>query len=450
MLRRVLVFFISTLFLVLPAVAQPAPDYSIRNIRSRFADGDRQAVVEFEVWNIGGDATASATVTLNVVATGQQVATDIVPALTAQQIVTVSLSFPTSLFPANTVELFRASIGVGEVEPSGSSTAQDNFAQIRINFPLTSPEATPEPNATDSETVTTTEPKDIVTEFIESLQIQLDFANPAQVALVAGVCGAVIILLLLIAVILRAAFQRPPDFGAWQPPYANMPMLDPNTVSGRRQQWQLHAQNGSLPPLGQEGAYHIRKLPNGLDGKHLSGWRVVAIRLSQYDMYGRINRSQVIAQKRVINRLNAVARRSHKLTPEKLVRQLRPAAQQLIGQMRKKFNDRNVMLPLAMDVRLRGRHGDVRILFELYQQQRGTWTLVDQWEPEMAVIGKFIYEGYTYTLYGQRPGENAKSFRQRLVMDLAQTLAEFVSPAPPPINNPRPDQPTNPSLTRVP
>ncbi|MBZ0280090.1 MAG: hypothetical protein K8L97_05070 [Anaerolineae bacterium] len=445
---RAIGFFLFMLFMSVPLVAQDAPDYSIRNIRSRFSDSNRQAVVEFEVWNVGGAADATATVTLNVIATGQQVATDIVQPLKAQEIVTVTLTFPTSLFAPNTFESFRAAIGVGEVEPTGGPDIQDNFAQISLTFPENAapPEATESPEDAESPSGA---PKDILTEFIESLNIRLDFNDPAQVALLAGIIGAVIILLLLIVLIVRTIFQRPPDFGSWQPPYANMPLLDPNTLSGRRQQWQVHAQNGSLPAICTEDAFHVRKLVSGVDGKYFGGWQVIALRLNQYDMYGRISRSQILASKRVVKQIGAVARRSGKLTPDQIKRRLRPAGKRLAGQLRRKLNERNVMLPLAMDVRLRGRHGEVRIWFELYQGQRGAWTLVDQWEPEMAVIGKMIYEGYTYTVYGQRPGETFKGFRQRLQDDITTVLAEMVSPAPAVVNPPPDDQPTNPHMKQV-
>lgn len=444
---RAIAVFLMMLFLAAPSLAQDAPDYSIRNIRSRFTDSNRQAVVEFEVWNVGGTADASATVTLNVIATGQQVATDIVPPLKAQEIVTVTLTFPTSLFSPGTFESFRAAIGVGEVEPSGGPDIQDNFAQISLTFPVDiPPEATESVEGTET---TPAAPKDILTEFIESLDIQLNLNDPTQVALLAGIGGAVIILLLLIVLIIRTIFQRPPDFGSWQPPYANMPLLDPNTLSGRRQQWQIHAQNSSLPSIYSEGTFHIRKLVSGVNGKYFGSWQVIALRLNQYDMYGRISRSQVLASKRIIRRIQAAARRADKLTPEQIKKRLRPAAKQLVGNLRRKLNERNVMLPLAMDIRLRGRHGEVRIWFELYQGQQGTWMLVDQWEPEMAVIGKMIYEGYTYTIYGQRPGETFKTFRQRLQDDITLVLLEMVSPAPAALNPNHDDQPTNPHMSRV-
>ncbi len=122
MFKRLFLLLLA-LITIIPASAQDTPpDYAIRNIRSRFTDGGRQTVVEFEIWNIGGEATVPATVALRVIATGQEIATDEVQPLRAQEIVTVSLTFPTSTFPADSVQSLRVSVGVDEVEFSGSDT----------------------------------------------------------------------------------------------------------------------------------------------------------------------------------------------------------------------------------------------------------------------------------------------------------------------------------------
>lgn len=410
-------FLLSLLALLLawPTAAQPdAPDYAVRLIRGRFAQDGRQAIVEFEVQNIGATATVPATARLVVIATGEEVASATIPPLQATEIRTVSLPFSTARFEPSSVESLRAAVGINEVEAAGSENIQNNYAQISLTFPATiPPEVTPEAT-----------PQDETTRLLESLRLN----DPVQFAVVAGLIGALLVVLLIAWIILRLLFRRPPDFSNWQPAYGSLFPLDPNSTAGRRQQWQSLAQNNALPPIGSEGSIHACKRLFGIQGAYLSGWHITAVRASQYDMYGRINRSQVLAPRRLVRRLDAVVQQKDRLTAQQIERRLRPVARGLVGKLRGKLNNRNAMLPVALDLRFQGRHGEVRILFELYQCQYGQWHPLDQWEPEMTISGKSINEAYTYTFYGQRPGETLKTFAQRLQDDLVRTLAEMVRP----------------------
>ena len=107
-----------------------------------------------------------------------------------------------------------------------------------------------------------------------------------------GVVAIVLILLWVISVIVRLLFSRPPTFAAWQPPYVITPLMDPNSTNGRRQLWQQHAQSDTLPLPCSPGSYMVRKLLIGSSGVKLSGWHVTGLRISQYDRYGRVARSQ--------------------------------------------------------------------------------------------------------------------------------------------------------------
>ena len=120
---------------LLPSVEELQPDYTIRNIRSRFTDDLQQVIVEFEIWNIGGAATVSATAELQVIATGQEIVSNAIQPLVSQEIVTMSLIFPTSIFLPNSVQSLRVAVGVDEVEASSSDTIQNNYAQISITIP---------------------------------------------------------------------------------------------------------------------------------------------------------------------------------------------------------------------------------------------------------------------------------------------------------------------------
>lgn len=448
-MRNVLLIILFTCLAAVTVSAQDTttPDYAIRNIRSRFSDNNQQTVVEFEVWNIGGAATEQSTASLKVISTGQEIATDIIPPLKSQEIVTVSLRFPTQLFPATTVESLRASIGVDEVEANGSETIQNNFAQISITFPQVSgsgAEATPEAltqEAPGRNVVGT------AADFLSQYGVKLDLNNPIQIIVIISVCGVLLVLLLILFILMRVIFQRPPDMGNWQPSYMTLLPLDPNSAAGRRQQWQGHAQNNVLPLYGTDGSYHVRKLAAGSDSIYLSKWRVDAIRMCQYDMYGRVARSQMLMPRKAANRLNGVIRKRSSLTEAQIRNRLRPAAKVLVNSFRKKWNERNLMLPIALDLRIKGKHGDVRIVFELYQFRAGQWAMLDSWEPEMAVTSKTIQEAYTYTLYGQRPSETTREFRRRLQDDLVEIFAEFIAPAPP--TRPREQAPTNPNMQIV-
>jgi hypothetical protein len=173
-----------------------------------------------------------------------------------------------------------------------------------------------------------------------------------------------------------------------------------------------------------------RKVLIGMNGGKLAGWRVTAMRISQYDMYGRVARSQTIAPKSVVNRTDWAVRKSARLSPKRIERTVRPAAQRLLRDFRKRIKH-TPSLPIALDIRLKGTHGEVRILFELHQCIDNRWQMVDQWEPEMTVLSGNLFENFTYSLHGQRPGEKWRQFDQRLQKELTQVLAVMIQQPPP-------------------
>ena len=165
-MRRWIIWLLTVFIIAFPVSAQnPPADYAIRNIRSHFTENNQQVQVQFEVWNIGGTADATATATLNVISTGEE-NKDEVAALRSQEIVTVTLTFPTSMFSSDTVQSFRAAVGIGEIEAAGSANVQSNFAQITITFAdAIGGNATPEIIS-----VSSTPPPDILTEFLGSVE----------------------------------------------------------------------------------------------------------------------------------------------------------------------------------------------------------------------------------------------------------------------------------------
>ena len=448
------------LLMVFPAAAQSptpeAPDYTINKLRNRFTP-DGLAVVEFEVWNRGGAATQPATALLNILSTGDEIARATVDPLQAQAITTVTLVFQTSIFPPDSVQSFRVAVGVDEVEASGSANIRSNFAPLTISFP-----ALPEGSPTPVSALDITSPAErTLLDSLSSLRdrIPINWGDPVQVIIVAGIALAVLVGMVILVIVLRLLFSRPPRFEVWQPPYVQPMFVDPNSPAGRRAGWQMNAQNASLPSAAQEGAWHIRKLPVSNEGTYLQRWQIIGLRMCQYDPYGRVTRSQVIAAKRHLKRLNGALRGRANRTPEQLARQVKPIAHGLTSAFSQKVNERSSILPVALDVQMRGKQNEVRIEFELYQRAQGVWVLADRWQPEMLIPGKTVDENFTYTLYGLRAGETLKTFRTRFEGDLTALLVEVltlpaaasppVAPPAPPVPSPRADAPTDPHLPAV-
>ncbi len=120
-------------------------NYSIHNIRSRIAENNGDAFIEFEVWNQGDASSVAATATLTISATNQTIAIQTFPPLQAQESVTVALTVPASLIPIIGGEILRVAVGVGEVETAESATVLDNFAAISLPTSVSetlAPEAT--------------------------------------------------------------------------------------------------------------------------------------------------------------------------------------------------------------------------------------------------------------------------------------------------------------------
>lgn len=263
-----------------------------------------------------------------------------------------------------------------------------------------------------------------------TLPFGLDLFNPLHVALLIGAAGLLLVLLWLITVVLRLIFSRERTFPSWQPPYGMSTMLNPNSTVGRRQLWQQHAMADALPLPCMGGDYMARKILIGMNGTKLKGWRVIAGRISQYDMYGRVARTQTLLSSRVVRQIDAAARRSPRLTGKRAERAARSIARRILREFGKKMK-RTPSLPISLDLRFRGSHGDVRIVFELHQCMQGEhWALIDQWEPEMQVPGSTIQENFTYALYGQRPAEKSRAFRKRLSTDLTAMLTGLLQPPP--------------------
>lgn len=298
-----------------------------------------------------------------------------------------------------------------------------------------------------------------------ALNLDIDLNDPAQLTLAVIVFVLIVIILWLLLTLVRQITRRPPEFGNWQPPYATATHIDPYSVAGMRQGWQQAAQANviTIPPA--PNAAQAIKLLNGNDGTYLNGWEITALRLNLYDQYGRVTQSQVLANRPMVKTLNRMGRRRDRLNFNRTQRRLLKMGQVLTRRFIKRVNKRNAMLPIALDIRFKARHGEVSILFELYQAANGGWRLADRWQPEMLVVSRTMYESYTYSIFGMSGGETMREYRKRIAQDIARWLLILLAinsqqaapkpdarpaantdvqfqPSPAPVNNaPRADEP---------
>lgn len=423
-MRRMLLLFLIALFLTVPAAAQnntatpestSVPDYQIFVLEQPSLRGSNFSV-QFGIYNIGSAADSEATVILTVATTGRQLGIQTVDPIPAQGTETVTFEFPAEGFEGGSVQSLQASVGIDEIELRSAPTIGNN--SVRVGF--TVPQAVPTPTTPDGEA-----DADGMAFTIPVVNVDVDLRNPTHLAILVGIIVVLLILLWVALTILRLIFQKTPTIGPWQPPYASLSMVDPDSTAGRRQLWQPHAQNDALMLPCAEGTFHIRKLLLGADGTMLSGWQVTSMRLSQYDMYGRVARTHTLASNGLVKRLNKTAHR-HEMDMERALKSVRPIARSMVAQFDKRLSKKNAGLPIAFDLRLRGTHGEARILFELFGCQQGEWQLIDSWEPEMIVVQGAIGENFTYTMFGQNPGEPYKDYRRRLEDEVARTLAEMI------------------------
>ena len=437
-MRRVILAFLITLQIATSALAQqnPPPDYSVVVFNRTITSDGNTLILQFGVNNIGGAAAESSNARLFVETGGDQLIDEqSLRALGANDSETLTFNIDLATIPDGIVD-FRLEVGLGDVENANSGTSDNNIARVGYIIPTPAsprPTAQPRPTATPIEATSSAVQPTIAPTATTTIELpfgidlgNLDRINPLLIGGVIAALGAGLILLWVITVILRLLFRPPRIFEVWTPPYATAPLQDANTLAGRRQLWQQNAQSDSVTAPCIEGQYHIRKHLIGVDGKNLSGWRVRGLRLSQYDIYGRIARSQTMASKGNSRRLDRAVKRSATLTDTDAQRAVRPIAKQLARDFQRNLHKRGVSLPIALDIRFRGAHGEVKIVFELYQCTMGMLQQVDRWEPEMTVVTGAIQENYTYSLQGMRQNENMRAFRQRLENDLEQTLKAMV------------------------
>lgn len=422
MVRRTTLLIVFCLLMPFVILAQPtSPDYQIYLPNARYEAG--QVIVNFSVYNRGTPSTDSATAEIydpvqNVLLVAE---TNIIPPLNTGSVEGIELVFDAGGYAVGSTIQIEIVVARPEIEAGIFRPMPSNRTTISFEIPA----PTPPPTMTPAPTLTPVPLSERVIVQIPNADYYFDLGTRDEVILIVAIGVIVGVIGVLLLMIFRALFRSPPQFGNWLPPYANMPTLDPNTVYGRRQQWQNYATNQILPATNRPGAIVARKLLTGMDDIYLSGWKIKSMRMTQYDMYGRVARSQVLARYKDVKRLDKLIEQAPKLNRQKIEKRLRPVAKYMGNQFSKKITRKSAMLAVALDVRLVGRHGEVRILFELYDYPEGKPNRLDAWEPEISVIGKTIYESYTFTLFGQQGGESYRDFRKRLIRDIERMLADF-------------------------
>jgi hypothetical protein len=404
-------------------------DYSISDVQFQNAPDGRITVI-VTIINRGAGGTNQSTVRVfdlsdeTIIAQG-----DLIPLGAGQS---VALQFPLNpadFAPRTRLDL-RVEAGIDDFELKGSPRAIDNIQEIVLplvlGFQAPATPATISPQATPVAVGLPQDPIIVINDSTVNFNLfgnRYEFTRD-EVLIALGIAIGAFIIFWLFTVILRQLTKKSATFPLWQAPYASVPALDPNSVDGRRQAWQVHAQNGLILAANRESALHPIKQLVGTDNLNLSNWQITALRLSLYDNYGRVARTQVIAKPSMINQLNRIIKRRAKVDDNALARMVAGITRPLVLQFKRNLSSKNAFLPVALDLRFSGKHGEVRILFELYQYQQGAWYRIDQWEPSMAISSRTLQENYTYTIHGMGNAETLKAYVPRLQDDLAWLLVE--------------------------
>lgn len=409
-----------------PALAQQttadSPNYVVELVGTRIEPSD--IIITYTVLNRGAPARSATRAELMDFHTQALLASQDIQALGSGESARYELPLPRAQFPPGTT--------LNAVLTVGGMTTVDNTVAVIVEIPQTQTQPQPQPSPTTVSPAPEAESEegfgdwwdDVVLEL--PLGVTLDLSERKDRFVLSGLLVTGLVIVLLVWAILRVLFRKKPSFGNWQPPYASMPPLDPNSTPGRRQAWQQHAHNNILWIPCLPGVIIPRKVLLGADARYLSGWHILSVRATQYDMYGRVSRTQVLASGKHVHRLDSLAQKCGTMDDKKLAKRVRPVAHALANGLKKRINRRSAMLAIALDVRFKGIHGEVRIVFELYECQNGQPRLLDHWEPEMIVMSKTIYESYTFTVHGQHNDETYRAFRKRLQQDIERVLVNLL------------------------
>ncbi len=414
------------------AQAEPR-DYSISPPPVSYSSDGARAIITFTVSNQGGAAREASQIVVTENQSGRVEVRESLPPLAAGESREFSIELPLAAYREGDI-FFKIEAGIDAYELAESEIARDNAQLFRINRAAAGAAA-----GTRSAAGASPEPAPYNL-FIPLVNVGVNFledgvevnerrygANDILVAL--GALALALFCLWLLSLILRLIFRRPPRFEQWQPPYAVNNWHDPNSALGRRQSWQYHAQNSAIASAGAPDQVRVVKRLLDKRGRVLGGWQIQSMRSEQYDVYGRINKTETVMPRKLVRRLNRALGRGPGDAAEALQKAIAPIARRMSKLALAPVERQNLMLPMALDIRFAGAVDDIVIQFELYQFREGGWRLLDQWQPELGPVGEHVPEQFTFTLKGQLSGESKKAYRGRLREDLTRLLAGLVQPA---------------------
>lgn len=410
--------------------AQSEPrDYAISPPRVNYSAEGNIAVVSFTVSNQGGDASEPSQIIISEYQSGRVESIEPLPAIAADQAREFAIQLPLTELSTNGIVSFKIEAGIDAFELANSPIARDNSQLFHIDRAATGDadggdgmsEATAEADATFDLSIPIV---NLGINFLEDgIQLNDRRYSGGDILGAIGILALALFCLWLLSLILRLLFRRPPRFDVWQPPYAQPNWQDPNSEMARRQSWQFHAQNSALAAPNAPDQVTVVKRLLDKRGLILGSWRIKAMRTVQYDIYGRINRTEALMPRKIISRLNRVIGRAPGYDNNEMHKALSPIAKSLSRQALGPVEKQNLMLPFALDIRFEGITDDIRIQFELYQYGDSAWHLINQWAPEFGQVGERVPEHFTFTINGQLSGESKKEYKNRLREDITQLLA---------------------------
>ena len=421
------------------AAQDQARDYGITTPLVSYSAGDL-ATIRFDIQNNGGDALAESSITIAQNSSGIIERSVSLPILAAGESYSFSTDLPLGALPEGDV-FMRVEVGVDQYELAGSPIARDNIGLFMVN------RADARNMAGSVNAGSAAAGNDVVIPLLnlglslraEGIQINDGLIPFGHILLLIALLAIALFLVWIMSLILRLVLRRPPAFEPWQPPYAINAFYDPESTRGRRQSWQFHARSSAILAPCQPNHVEVIKRLVDARGKALGSWEVKAARAGQYDIYGRISRSEVIMPQKIIKRLNALAAGPSQLDGEALSMALQPIAEGISKVAIAAIEKQNRSLPIALDLRFEGAQGEARIEFELYQCSGGAWRMIDRWQPELGGTGSRIPENFSYALNGMLPGESFREFKARLPRDLRELLLGMLTQ---PSGAAEPDPPT--------
>jgi hypothetical protein len=267
-------------------------DYAVVNPIYEFSPDNSTFSIKFTVRNTGSATPDDSTIRIINLLDNSVMSQDVLPPIGSGGNVTVNLVFITANYPEGQLPI-EIQVGIDDYETADSPIADNNIVQISVPIPASSSATNPDETPSTSSTF----PLSLETLFVrgdEGVTIQGYYLPYETVLFIGATILVVMIALWVLSIIVRSLTRKDPDFNAWQPSYANMPIIDPNSTEGRRQAWQTHAQNSIILAAPTQGTLHAIKALMGTNGETFANWTITGIRISQYDNYGRVSRPKLL------------------------------------------------------------------------------------------------------------------------------------------------------------